>query len=92
MLWVLKRTVSMRRFFWAPKTYVKTDGYVRKYLQFYAEKMCLSKPVDYRIIFIKVFQNFEQQLPKIQTRQTQIKLNNFLFLNQNICCVYSKEP
>ena len=26
MLWVLKRTVSVRRFFWAPKTYVKTDG------------------------------------------------------------------
>ena len=26
MLWVLKRTISMRRFFWAPKTYVKTDG------------------------------------------------------------------
>ena len=26
MLWVLKRTVSMRRFFWAPKTYGKTDG------------------------------------------------------------------
>ena len=25
MLWVLKRTVSMRRFFWAPKTYVKID-------------------------------------------------------------------
>ena len=26
MLWVLKRTVSMRRFFWAPKTYAKIDG------------------------------------------------------------------
>ena len=26
MLWVLKRPVSMRLFFWAPKTYVKTDG------------------------------------------------------------------
>ena len=26
LLRVLKRTVSMRRFFWAPKTYVKTDG------------------------------------------------------------------
>ena len=26
MLWVLKRTVSMRRFFEAPKTHVKTDG------------------------------------------------------------------
>ena len=27
MLWVLKRTVSMRRFFWAPKRYVKIDGW-----------------------------------------------------------------
>ena len=26
MLWVLKRTVSIRRFFWAPKTYIQTDG------------------------------------------------------------------
>ena len=26
MLWALKRTISMRQFFWAPKTYVKTDG------------------------------------------------------------------
>ena len=26
MLWVLKRTISMRQFFWAPKTYVKTNG------------------------------------------------------------------
>ena len=26
MLWVLKRTLSMRRFFWAPKTYVKING------------------------------------------------------------------
>ena len=26
MLWVLKRTVSMRWFFLAPKTYVETDG------------------------------------------------------------------
>ena len=25
MLWVIKRTVSMRRF-WAPQTYVETDG------------------------------------------------------------------
>ena len=26
MLWVLKRSVSMRRFFWAPKTYAKNYG------------------------------------------------------------------
>ena len=26
MLWVLKRTVSLRQFIWAPKTYAKTDG------------------------------------------------------------------
>ena len=26
MLWVLKSTISMRRFFWAPKIYVEIDG------------------------------------------------------------------
>ena len=31
MLWELKRTVSMRRFFWAPKTYVQTDGFENIY-------------------------------------------------------------
>ena len=31
MLWVLKRTVSIRRFFSAPKTYVKTDRYENIY-------------------------------------------------------------
>ena len=31
MLWVLKRTVSMRRFFWAPKTYVQSDGFENIY-------------------------------------------------------------
>ena len=29
ILWVLERTTSMRQCFWAPKTYVKTDGPVR---------------------------------------------------------------
>ena len=31
MLWVLKRTVSMKRFFWAPKIDVKTDGLEKIY-------------------------------------------------------------
>ena len=35
MLWVLKRTVSVRRFFCAPKNTLKI--WVRKYLQFYAD-------------------------------------------------------
>ena len=26
ILWVLKRTVSVKRFFWAPKTYAKIMG------------------------------------------------------------------
>ena len=43
MLWVLKRTISMRRFFWAPKTC--SNWWIRKYLQFYAQKFCLSKPI-----------------------------------------------
>ena len=39
MLWVLKRTVTLRRFFWAPKTLFK-NRWVRKY-----QKFCLSKPM-----------------------------------------------
>ena len=35
MLWVLKRSVSMRRFFCAPKTYAKIMG--KKYYKYYAE-------------------------------------------------------
>ena len=31
MLWVPKRTISMRGFFWAPKTYVQTDGFESLY-------------------------------------------------------------
>ena len=32
MLLVLKRTVSMRRFFWSPKTYAKTDKWENIYI------------------------------------------------------------
>ena len=45
MLWVLKRTVSMRRFLLAPKTYVKTDGQIN--FTIYDEKLRISKPVAY---------------------------------------------
>ena len=41
---MLKRTVSMGRFFWAPKTYVKIDA-LDFFLQFYAELFCLYKLV-----------------------------------------------
>ena len=44
MLWVLKRTVSMGRFFWVPKTYVKTDGLENIY-NFTLKFFCLSKPI-----------------------------------------------
>ena len=30
-LWVVKRTVSLRQFFWAPKTYVQADGFEKIY-------------------------------------------------------------
>ena len=44
MLWVLKRTVSMRRFFWAPKTYVQTDGLEN--INNLCQIFCLSKPMS----------------------------------------------
>ena len=43
MLLVLRRTASMRQFFWAPKTYDKIDGSRNiKNLLFYAQKFGLS--------------------------------------------------
>ena len=39
MLWVLKRSVSMRRFFRAPKTYVQTDGL--EYIYNFTIKNCV---------------------------------------------------
>ena len=55
MLWVLKRTVSMRWFFSASKIYA-IFLWVRKYLQFYADffYFCLSKPVMTRDSCVKV--------------------------------------
>ena len=49
MLKVLKRTLSMRRFFWAPTTYVKPDGQENIYifkLKFFAYlNLCLDQYV-----------------------------------------------
>ena len=41
MLWVLQRTVSMRRFFWAPKI-CYLSSWIRKYWQLYTPNVCLS--------------------------------------------------
>ena len=50
MLWVLKRTVSMRQLFWAPKTYAKIYGYENIY-NFTLILFCLSKPMYiYRLL------------------------------------------
>ena len=40
-----KRTVTLRLFFRASKTYDK-NWWVRKYLQFYDQNVCLSKPMS----------------------------------------------
>ena len=48
MLWVLKRTVSMRRFFWAPKTYAKS--YWEENIYNFTLKILLTYPVY--IIFL----------------------------------------
>ena len=44
MLRVLKRTASMRRFFWAPRHMLKLNDRVS--YQFYAKKSCLTRQYD----------------------------------------------
>ena len=53
MLWVLKRTVSMRRFFWAPKTYVQTDGL--KNIYNFTLKNFVYLNLSFLIVFLKQF-------------------------------------
>ena len=61
MLWVLKRTVSMRRFFCAPKMYVKTDGWDNIYN---FNIFCLSKPVGDLKNLAKVTKTLDQLMAK----------------------------
>ena len=44
MMWMLKRTVLLRRFFVGTEN-ICLKRWVRKYLQFYAQKFCSSKPM-----------------------------------------------
>ena len=48
-LWILKRILSMRRFFEALKHMQKLMGKKIKYLHFYPQKFCLSKPMDIQV-------------------------------------------
>ena len=55
MLWVLKRTVSMRRFFWAPKTNVKTDGLENIYI------------FRWKFLYLNLWNEYDQDMPQSQT-------------------------
>ena len=55
MLWVLKRTVSRRRFFRAPKAYVVTDGLEnnRNFTQTFLAKLALCIGVKTYLFLIE---------------------------------------
>ena len=57
MLWVLKRTVSMRLFFWAPKTYVKTYRYENIY------NFTLTQFVYLNLYLFEIVQEIDQSIP-----------------------------
>ena len=52
MMWVLKRTVSMRQFFWVPKTYAKKYGqeyiynFTLNFFEYLNLDWLLIKPAD----------------------------------------------
>ena len=83
MLWVLKRTVSMRRFFWAPKYLLKLMG--KKIFTIYAENFCLSKPV---IVYIFIprdeeFAEGDQRPTDQHLPQHPVANNSQLFVGRN---------
>ena len=59
MLWVLKRTVSMRRFFWAPKTYFKINGLENIYI--FTLKIFAYLSLCLKMKFFYVFQVWLQE-------------------------------
>ena len=70
MLWVLKRTISMRWFFWAPKTYAKNYGLENIYnftlnLFVYLDLCCWKSHVAAQIV--------AWQGLKISNRQKHVK-------------------
>ena len=94
MLWVLKRTVSMRWFFWAPRTYVKRNGYenIHNFTLIYF----LTGPLkdesivlvigqqnilfyDENILFWTIGRSIDVQLWKeLYTAKTESKMNSFI--------------
>ena len=80
MLWVLKRTVSMRWFFWAPKTYAKSYGLEKIYKFTLFFFFCLSKPMQ--APYITVINNY----PILVMGTQKNRLNETVLLStQNIC-------
>ena len=51
MLWVRKRTISMRWFFWAPKTYAKNYGYEN--INNFMQKIFTYLNLRYVMVFLK---------------------------------------
>ena len=71
MLWVLKRTVSTRRFFGPPKTYAKING-LENVKNFTLKNVCLSKSViayihkrNYNVPGILMMSHLNGRLPKL---------------------------
>ena len=83
MLCVLKRTVSMRRFFWASKTYVKTDGQENIY------NFTLKNFVYLNLWTLETELNFYADLneyvwpdPYVCSRPFQLPLDSEIFLKR----------
>ena len=78
MLWVLKRTASVL----LSTQNICLKLWVRKYLQFYAEKFCLSKPMPF-LLFQEAIVKIMKMRKKItnaalQTELVEILKNMFL--------------
>ena len=68
MLWVLKRTISIRRFFWASKTYAKNYG--QENIYYFSLIFCVhlnlfpvwsrfKKPLDFKDLILSELKHSE---------------------------------
>ena len=82
MLWVLKRTISVRRLFWAPKTYAKNYGQEKIYnfmLKIFVYNLNLC------VILVCEFQanrhDFEIKVTDLE----------FSYICESVCLFYGKD-
>ena len=84
MFWVLKRTVSLRQFFWVPTTYVLVENQISFFYH-----ILLSGGLRVHRVCVTDCQNETTQEKRVQAKTSQIRLLLGKQSDQGLCVCFS---